>query len=277
MMHGARVLTRDDYAAALDLCDLDPLTNVFVAARLIDSGSFAMPSVLGVDDAGGLRSLCWMSANVVPVNADGPALDAYAERLRRHQRRISSLFGDATQVLGLWDRLERHWGPPRSLRRHQPMMAVSTAPLATGREIDPRVRPARPEEVDLVLPASAHMFTEEIGYRPYVGSDRDYRRLVSALIGAGQTFVLVERGRVIFKADIGSLAGGVAQIQGVWVAPDRRGQGIAVPAMNAVVQHVLDFSASTVTLYVNDFNEPAMRTYTSVGFRQVGEFATVIL
>lgn len=276
-MHGARVLGRDDYPDALDVCDLDPLTNVFVAARLLEGGAYAMSSALGVDDAEGLRSLCWMSANVVPVNADDAALDAYADRLRRHQRRTSSLFGDATQVLGLWDRLERQWGPPRSLRRRQPMMAVSTAPLATGGEIDPRVRPARPEEVDLVVPASAHMFTEEIGYRPYIGSDRDYRRLVSALIGAGQTFVLVERGRVIFKADVGSVASGVAQIQGVWVAPDRRGQGIAIPAMNAVVQQVLDFFAHTVTLYVNDFNEPAVRTYTSVGFRQVGEFATVIL
>lgn len=276
-MHGARVLTRDDYAAALELCELDPLTNVFVAARLIEGGSYVTSSALGVEDADGLRALCWMSANVVPVNADPAALDAFADRLRRHQRRTSSLFGEARQVIGLWERLRRHWGPPRSLRAHQPMMAATTAPLADGRELDPRVRPARLEETDLVLPASAHMFTEEIGYRPYVGSDRDYRRMVSALIAAGQTFVLIERGRVVFKADIGSLAGGVAQIQGVWVAPDRRGEGIAGPAMNAVVQHVMDFYAPTVTLYVNDYNEAAVRTYTSAGFRTVGEFATVIL
>lgn len=276
-MHGARVLTKEDHAAALEVCELDPLTNVFVAARLTEGGSYVTSSALGVDDADGLRALCWMSANVVPVNADGPALDAFAERLRRHQRRTSSLFGEARQVLALWDRLQRHWGQPRSVRPHQPMMAAMTAPLADGREFDPRVRPARLDEVDLVLPASAHMFTEEIGYRPFVGSDRDYRRMVSALIAAGQTFVLIENGRVVFKADVGSLAGGVAQLQGVWVAPDRRGEGIAGPAMNAVVQHVMDFFAPTVTLYVNDFNEAAVRTYVSAGFQTVGEFATVIL
>jgi len=31
----------------------------------------------------------------------------------------------------------------------------------------------------------------------------------------------------------------------------------------------------TVSLYVNDFNVPARATYAKVGFRQVGEFATV--
>ncbi|MGL5851834.1 MAG: GNAT family N-acetyltransferase, partial [Phycicoccus sp.] len=32
-----------------------------------------------------------------------------------------------------------------------------------------------------------------------------------------------------------------------------------------------------VTLYVNDFNLPARATYDRLGFRQVGEFSTVLL
>ncbi|WP_343036728.1 GNAT family N-acetyltransferase [Flexivirga aerilata] len=276
-LSAARTLGPGDYNAALDLCATDPLANVFVAARLIEGGPTFTGSLLGVEASRQLRSLCWISANVVPVAADGEALDAYAARLRRKRRRCSSIFGDSEQVLGLWSRLERHWGGARSVRPDQPMMAVSTAPLLSGRPIDSRVRPARVDEVDIVLPASARMFTEEIGYAPYLGSDRDYRRMVAALIRAGHTFVIVEDGRVIFKADIGSLASGVAQIQGVWVAPDRRGQGVAVPAMNAVVQQVIDTIAPTVTLYVNAYNEPALRTYHAAGFRQVSRFATVIL
>ncbi len=273
----AHPLSAGDYQAALDLCASDPVVNAFVASRLIEQGPGSTSSVLAVRGGHGLRSLCWASANIVPVSADPEALDAFAGRLRRHRRRCSSIFGDARQVLALWERLERHWGPPRSVRPDQPLMSVSSPPLADGREMDPRVRVARPDEVDVVLPASAHMFTEEIGYPPYVGSDRDYRRLVSSFIEKGRTYVIVEDSQVVFKADVGSIAAGVAQIQGVWVAPRHRGHGIAAPAMNAVVQHVMDFHASTVSLYVNGFNEAAKRTYRRAGFRQVGTFATVIL
>jgi predicted GNAT family acetyltransferase len=34
--------------------------------------------------------------------------------------------------------------------------------------------------------------------------------------------------------------------------------------------------APSVTLYVNDFNEPARRVYARCGFRPVGTFATVL-
>jgi len=273
----AQPLGVDDYEAALEICASNPAMNAFVAARLLEGGPAAVGSTLGVRAGHRLRSICWAAANVVPVAADDAALDAFATRLRRHRRRCSSVFGEADQVLPLWDRLSRHWGTPRSIRREQPVLAVSTSPLASGRSIDPRVRAARPDEVGLVLPASAHMFTEEIGYPPYIGSDREYRRLVSSLIDRGHTYVIVEDGKVVFKADIGSIASDVAQIQGVWVAPSRRGQGIATPAMNAVVEHILARHASTVTLYVNGFNQAARRTYAGAGFHQVGTFATIIL
>jgi predicted GNAT family acetyltransferase len=81
----------------------------------------------------------------------------------------------------------------------------------------------------------------------------------------------------VFKADVGSVALGVAQIQGVWLAPSWRGQGFAEPAMAAVVETVLSEIAPTATLYVNDFNAPARATYRQIGFTEIGTFATVLL
>ena len=87
----------------------------------------------------------------------------------------------------------------------------------------------------------------------------------------------VDDGEVVFKADVGSVALGVAQVQGVWVAPRWRGQGLAVPAMAAVVEQVRAEIAPVVTLYVNDFNTPARATYARVGFTEIGSFATVLM
>lgn len=273
----ARTLDAHDYERALAVCERDPLANVFVAARLLEFGPIASSSLMGTERGGELSSVCWTTANVVPIGADEADLDAYAGRLRRGRRRVSSIFGSAQLVMPLWERLSRHWGEPRSIRPNQPMMVARRLPFQDGLPIDTRVRPARLSELDMVVPAAAHMFTQEIGYAPYVSSDREYRRAVGNLIRAGHTYVLVQGKRVLFKADIGSLAFGVAQIQGVWVAPEIRGHGIAEPAMNAVVQHVMETFAPVVTLYVNDYNTPALRTYRACGFEQEQTFATVIL
>lgn len=270
-------LRAQDHDAALRLCATNPLANVFVAARLLTGGPPSAANVLGDADGDHLRSLCWISANVVPIDIGENELDGYASRLRRYRRRSSSIFGLADQVFPLWERLERQWGTPRAIRERQPLMAVSAGELDQALPSDDRVRPARLDEVDLVLPAAAHMFTGEIGYPPYFGSDREYRRMVASLIRQGHTYVIVEGKRVVFKADIGSLAFGVAQIQGVWVAPELRGHGLAAPAMKSVVEQVLADHAATASLYVNDFNIAAIRTYERVGFTQRDTFATVIL
>ena len=43
----------------------------------------------------------------------------------------------------------------------------------------------------------------------------------------------------------------------------------------AAVVELARQTAPTVSLYVNDFNHPAVATYRRVGFVDVGEFATI--
>jgi len=272
-----RALTTADRDQALEVCARDTRTNVFVAARILDGGLATSPgAILGYAEGAGLEAICWVSANLVPVGCDGPALAAIAAKMRRSRHHCSSVFGPSDMVLPLWESLRPAWGQPRAVRARQPVLATED-PVPPGTPVDPRVRPARFDEVDLVVPAAAAMFTEEIGYPPYHGSVHLYRQGVASLIRRGHTFVRVEDGEIVFKADVGSVALGVAQVQGVWVAPRWRGQGLAVPAMAAVVEQVRAEIAPVVTLYVNDFNTPARATYARVGFTEIGSFATVLL
>ncbi|WP_347351851.1 GNAT family N-acetyltransferase [Intrasporangium sp.] len=273
-----RPLGPADHDAALRVCARNRAAGVFVAARIGEGALRRHPgSLLGHYRDGCLDGLAWASANVVPVGLDDEGVAALAVRIGRMRRLCASIFGPLDEVAALWERLAPTWGPVRAIRSHQPLMTTSTPPSRLGVRADDQVRPARLDEVGIVLPAAAHMFTEEIGYAPYFGSDRGYRAGIAALIRQGHTFVRVEQGEVVFKADVGSLALGCAQIQGVWVHPDRRGQGLAVPAMAAVVEQVLGGPADEVSLYVNDFNQPARATYVRCGFEQVGEFRTILL
>jgi predicted GNAT family acetyltransferase len=142
---------------------------------------------------------------------------------------------------------------------------------------DSRVRPADIDDIDTLFPASVAMFTEELGISPLApDGGAAYRRRVANLIRQGRTFVLIDDGSVLFKAEIGVVANGVAQIQGVWVDPSHRGQHLSEPAMAAVVTATQHRFAHTVSLYVNDFNHAALATYRRVGFEQIGEFATIL-
>lgn len=266
-----------DRSAALELCARDPLANCYVAARIgevdLDRSRGAL---LGHYPQGRLDALCWATANVIPVECGPEAAAAFAERLKRQQHQFSSVFGPALQVALLWEDLAASWRRPLEVRARQPLLAIGpTEPL--GVRPDPRVRPARMEELDALVPAAAAMFTEEIGYAPYGdrGSESSYRNVVRGLVARQHAFVLVEEGRIIFKADLGSLGVGAGQIQGVWVDPQFRGRGIAAPAMARVVELAREH-VGWVSLYVNDFNAPALRTYSRVGFREVGLFATVL-
>jgi uncharacterized protein len=312
-----RALTTADRDQALEVCARDTRTNVFVAARILEGGLATTPgAVLGYGEGSDLQAICWASANLVPVGCDPLALAAFASRLRRMRHHCSSVFGPSEMVLPLWESLRPGWGEPRAVRPCQPLLAtagpaepgtvasgsvasgtvasgsvasgsvasgtvasgsVASGTVASGTPSDPQVRLARLDEVDLVMPAAAAMFTEEIGYPPYRGSGQLYRQGIASLIRKGHTFVRVDDGEVVFKADVGSVALGVAQVQGVWVAPRWRGQGLAVPAMAAVVEQVRAEIAGVVTLYVNDFNRPARATYARVGFTEIGSFATVLL
>ena len=135
----------------------------------------------------------------------------------------------------------------------------------------------RPDELDVLVPACIAMFTEEVGISP-VGPDggASYRSRVAELVRAGRAFARFEGGRVVFKAEIGSVSSAACQVQGVWVPPDLRGRGLAAPGMAAVAELSRRDIAPVVSLYVNDFNEAARATYRKVGFADVGAFMSVL-
>lgn len=284
----ARLLTDADTPRVAALADADPVANVFVASllqagrRTGPRGGTAGTCFLGVVDpddgpSAPLRAVAWVGSNVVPLAIPGAARHALtlgraAAALRR---RFGSLYGPADQVLGIEAMLAARGHRPRSVRPDQPLM------VARGRgavPASPTLRQARPADLETVLPASAAMFEEELGFSPLRQGAASYRDRVQRLIQTGR--VLIEPGEEpgrmpLFKADLGVLSLDCVQVQGVWVRPDRRGEGLAAPAMAAVVEYAAR-TADHVSLYVNAYNEPAVRTYARVGFEQVGTFATVL-
>jgi uncharacterized protein len=272
-----RLLDERDRGAVLAICDRDPVTNVFVGSRVRALG--LEPGRLGAQMwghgvGGRLESLCYSGANLVPVAATPDAVAAFADRALRQGRRCSSVVGPADEVQALWALLRPRWGPARDVRPVQPVMVIDGPPLVPP---DPLVRRVRPDELDILWPASVAMFTEEVGVSPTSGDGgAAYRARLEQLIRAGRAFARIEGRNVIFKAEIGAVTPQACQVQGVWVRPECRGQGLAAPGMAAVVVEAARSIAPLVSLYVNDYNQPARAAYRRTGFTETGRFMSVL-
>lgn len=259
------------------------VSSVFVGSH-VDSVRTARrrrpPPVVGVMNPDQeLVGACWVGTNVVPVALDETGQDLVADYLARGGAHYASIFGPADPVMGLWNRLKGSWPLPFDVRPEQPLLAMDQDPASEQlNHVSRRVRWAEVSEFSRVLPAAAAMFEEEVGYSPFVDGAQSYRKRVEQLLREKRTAVLTNDtdGKVLFKADIGSISGGVCQIQGVWVDPAYRGQGLAAPCMAAVVALARTY-VPVVSLYVNSYNAPALATYRRVGFERSGTFATVLL
>jgi uncharacterized protein len=182
--------------------------------------------------------------------------------------------GPAAAVAPMWDLLAPYWGPPRDHRPDQPLMAIDGPPAVPP---EPLVRPVRPAELEILMPAAVAMFTEEVGVSPLrVDGGAGYRARVAELVRSGQSLAWIQDGTVLFKAEIGAVSRAACQVQGVWVAPAHRGRGIGTAGTAAVVEYARNALAPVVSLYVNGFNVPARAAYRRVGFHEVGRFASVL-
>lgn len=273
-----RPLTNADLDAVMALLGRRPVENLFVASRVHNAG--LDPARLGcvvwghLTDTGELTSLCHAGSNIVTVQASVQEWDAYAHAIGR-RRVAAALMGESHQVRGMWQALCDRWGEPwvnvRETRLSQPLMLIDRRADVPG---DPRVRRITMADEDAYFAAAVAMYTEEVGVSP-LDVTGSYRRYVRQLIEQGRAFGIVENGAVLYKSDVGSALGGTCQVQGVWMHPDLRGQGASVPAMAQVVNLCRE-NWPAVSLYVNDFNLRARRLYESVGFRTVGELATIL-
>lgn len=276
----ARVLDEDDEAAVRDLLATDPVGACMLAGRVESHGTAAATlgaPLWGLYSGRQLDAVCLAGANLIPFarpGAERAAAAAFTDRARRAGRRCSTIVGPAAAVVPLWDLLAPSWGPARDVRARQPLMAIAGPPAVPA---EARVRPVRPDELEVLLPAAVAMFTEEVGVSPLrVDGGAGYRARVAELVRAGQALAWIQDGEVLFKADVGAVSREACQLQGVWVAPRWRGRGIGQRGTAAVVEYARAAIAPVVSLYVNDYNAAARAAYVRVGFTQVGTFASIL-
>jgi predicted GNAT family acetyltransferase len=274
-----RVLGPGDRDGFVALAEQDPVVNVFAdyRARLTNLDErWLGGQVWGRFEGDELVAGCHLGANLVPVQCTPEDVGAFADVALRRRNSVGTIVGPSDVVAALWELVEPRWARPREIRAEQPHLQIDRIPEVPG---SPDVRLTTPADLAALYPACVAMYTEEVGVSPEndAGGGDLYRARIQQLIGRGWSMASFDEAGVVFKAEVACATPYAAQVQGVWVRPDRRGEGLAVGGMAAVVAHVIGSGlAPVVSLYVNEWNAPARAAYARVGFEQTATFATMM-
>jgi hypothetical protein len=179
---------------------------------------------------------------------------------------VRAIISPTDLVEALWTRLRPRLDPPTVVRMNQPVYALrrradfpdlKTVRHATMRDLDPLVT------------ACAAMHKEEVGIDPLERDAAGYRERIRELVERRRALVRVVDGSIAAKCEFSAVTGEAVQLMGVWTHPRFRRHGLARETLQEVCGHVFR-TGKQVTLFVNDFNLPAVSLYESLGFQQIG-------
>jgi ribosomal protein S18 acetylase RimI-like enzyme len=247
---------------ALAFCAQEPVERVY----LEETARRGIGRMVAATDGGRVRALCHLGSNVVP---SGTGCAVFSQAVRG--LRAKMLIGEAAAVGELWDAARSSLPALREDRPGQPVFAI-TDPPAPG---DSGVRPAIHDDLELLLPACAATHQGEIGIDPLALDASGFRRRTRQQIDEGRSWVWIEDGAILFKAEASAWTPHAVQLQQVWVDPEVRGRGYAQRGLRDLIRLLLR-SVPRVCLFVRADNPAAIRLYEAAGMDRVGTYRSVL-
>jgi len=255
-------LEQPSLAQMLEFCSAEPVERVF----LDEAARRGLGRMLATVDGGRVTSLCHFGANVVP---SGPGAGAFAEEVSSSRARM--IIGDERAVTALWEAASPRVAPPREDRPGQPVFAIDEAPESGGSAL----RDATPDDLELLLPACAATHEGEIGVDPLRMDAEGFRRRTRQQIDDRRSWVWIENGTILFKAEASAWTPHAVQLQQVWVDPEGRNQLHGTRGLSDLIRLLLE-RVPRVCLFVRADNPAAIRLYERVGMERVGSYRTLL-
>ena len=268
-----RLLSDDDFKGALEFLQRDPLINVYLISRLLEERTLAGSQIAVVRYNGAIVIVASLATNIVlagdaamPKDITDSAISLISERILMRMLPVRAIISPAHLVETLWGNLRSRIDPPTVVRLNQPVYALR-------KRLDyPDLMLSRYSvirDLDQLVPACAAMHKEEVGIDPLERDAAGYRERIRELIEKKRSIVRILDGRIVAKTEYSAVTADAVQLMGVWTHPKYRRQGLSRELLREVCGH-LGRKAKTVTLFVNDFNRPAIGLYESLGFERIG-------
>jgi ribosomal protein S18 acetylase RimI-like enzyme len=246
----------------LRFCAEDPVERVF----LEDVARRGLGRFVARTEGDGLGALCHLGINAVPAGAD---CGSFARAVARSGPRM--LIGEERAVTELWAEVRSVLGSPREDRPGQPVYEIREPPAAG----DTGLRQAQLSDLELLMPACAAAHEQEIGIDPMVRDPDGFRWRTRSQIEDGRSWLWVEEGVILFKAEASAWTPAAVQLQQVWVDPSVRRRGLGARGLSDLCRLLLE-RVPIVCLFVRSENDAAIRLYEAIGMRHVLHYRSLL-
>jgi uncharacterized protein len=258
----ARLVRRPNVSRVLDFCAEDPVERVF----LEDVARRGLGRFLSLEERGRAVALCHVGANVVP---SGRETVRFADAAAEAEPRM--IVGEERAVTELWDGIAPRLPKPLDDRPGQPVYVLEAEPPPG----ESGLRAATVEDLDVLVPAAAAAYLEEVGVDAYARDPALFEWRTRAQVEGGRSWVWREGDQILFKAEASAWTPHAVQLQQVWVDPEVRGRGYAQRGMRDLIRLLLR-SVPRVCLFVRADNPAAIRLYEAAGMDRVGTYRSVL-
>ncbi|MDQ2856038.1 MAG: GNAT family N-acetyltransferase, partial [Acidobacteriota bacterium] len=138
------------------------------------------------------------------------------------------------------------------------------------------LRLATLDDLEMIAPVHAAMAEAESGVNPLIADPVGFRQRCGRRIKKGRVWILIEDNQLVFKADIQADTPDVIYLEGIYVNPAKRGQGIGRGCLAQLTQTLLR-SSKSICLLANEGNEKAHAFYRLANFKLRGYYYTTFM
>jgi uncharacterized protein len=271
-----RRLVNSEAAEVLQFLAQRPIHTVAMMSLINDNGiesPFNRGTFYGCRDLNGqLEGVALVGHATLMETLSDRALAALAQ--------VARTCPNTHMIMGEKDRVSDFWSHYSETGRKQRLACREwlfelTWPIE-AREPVTGLRRATPAEVDLVMPIQAELAFAESSVNPMQIDPEGFRQRCLRRIEQGRTWVVVENGCLIFKADVISKTSDVIYLEGIWVREDRREHNAGTRYMSELMRRLLEDTKS-ICLLVNETNESAQGFYRKCGFNFRATYETIFL
>lgn len=269
-------LAEEHKAEVLAFLSERPLHTVYLTGYILDNGIISplnRGSFYGYRNAEGkLEGVALIGHATLFEIRSGEALAAFAS-LAQGSTRTHMLMGEMEKVELFWNLYGEGGQAPRLICRE--LLFEQRFPVEVKKPVV-GLRRATLRDLEMLLPVHARMAYEESGVNPLEKDPSGFRLRCARRIEQGRVWVLIENGRLLFKADIMSDTPDVVYLEGIYVDPEERGNGTGLRCLSQLTRNLLA-RTKTVSLLVNEMNQTASTFYTKAGFKLHAHYDTIFL
>jgi predicted GNAT family acetyltransferase len=218
---------------------------------------------------------------------EGIALIGHATLIEARTRRamwefalVAHSYPRTHMILGETEKVEQFWnyyadeGQEMRLACRETLFELRQS-MQIREEVE-GLRSATIDDLDQIAPVQAAMAEMESGINPMEVDPEGFRARCARRIEMGRVWVVVEDGRLIFKADVQADTPDVIYLEGVWVNPAERGKGIGRKCMRQLCRELLT-RTNSVCVLVNEESERAHTFYRMCNFKKKAAYDTIFL